>query len=225
MPGLFTQAACLRSWLDVEAALVNPYDGTFYRLIIQAKCAYGYGSDWTRHSYRYLSHRTGNKFQADVLCDEARQSTQPTYPLYIFYNPAHTCSLAGHSGCSSIEGVNLANGYLIRSLATTGQRRLSTIRHYVLNLSDLLCQPANESEIPRPVDVRNYLLFKSRTSFSYPEQILREMGIVVPPDVGTSIPDDIQAIIDRSPREREPRPFSGWRVIFISSSPPERTRE
>src|SRR6266481_5103308 len=117
---------------DMEWNFVNPYDGTFYRLIIQAKCAYGYGSDWTRHSYKYLPHRTGNKFQADVLCDEARQSTQPTYPLYIFYNPAHTCSLIGQSGYSSIEGVNLANGYLTRSLATAGQRRSSTIRHYVL---------------------------------------------------------------------------------------------
>ena len=32
---------------DMEWNFVNPYDGTFYRLIIQAKCAYGYGSDWS----------------------------------------------------------------------------------------------------------------------------------------------------------------------------------
>ena len=39
-------------------------------------------------------------------------------PLYFFYNPAHTCSLADRDGWPGIEGVNLANGYQIRSYAT-----------------------------------------------------------------------------------------------------------
>ena len=103
---------------DMEWNFVNPYDRTFYRLVIQAKCAYPNGPFWTRHSYRHLSHRTDNKFQADVLCEYARQARYPTYPLYFFYNPAHTCSLADRDGWPGIEGVNLANGYQIRSYAT-----------------------------------------------------------------------------------------------------------
>jgi hypothetical protein len=112
---------------DMEWNFCNPQDNTFYRLVLQAKCAYGDGPDWGRHSYRYLSHCVRGHYQSDILCNEARRSSEPTYPLYIFYNPAHTCRSASEDGFSSIEGATLASGYVVRSFATKGERRLSTI--------------------------------------------------------------------------------------------------
>jgi hypothetical protein len=71
-------------------------------------------------------------------------------------------------------------------------------------------------QIPSPIDVRNCLLQSGGVSFGYPDDILAAMGIAPPPEIGNSIPDDIQAMIDRSVHDREAKPFQGWRVVFIS---------
>jgi hypothetical protein len=95
-------------------------------------------------------------------------------------------------------------------------RRLSVIRDSLFSLSDLLCPARNEMEIPSPIDVRNCLVRSSRLSFRYPADILAAMAIVPPPEVANSIPDDIQAMIDRSVPDLEAKPLQGWRVVFIS---------
>jgi len=95
---------------DMKWNFCNRSDDTFYRLVVQAKCAYGDDPHWGRHSYCYLSHSVRGQYQADILCNEARRSHDPTFPLYLFYNPAHACRSASEDGLSNIEGATLANG-------------------------------------------------------------------------------------------------------------------
>lgn len=78
---------------DMEWNFVDRRTSQFFRLMLQAKQAYGDGSIWTRHCYRELLHisGSGSKLQAEALCDTARHPGSATYPLYIFYHAAHTC--------------------------------------------------------------------------------------------------------------------------------------
>jgi hypothetical protein len=133
---------------DMEWNFVNRSDNTFFRLLLQAKQAYGEGGNWKRHCYKEILHTTGtsSKLQAEVLCDAARASSA-TYPLYIFYHPAHTCQLAQRDGHSHVAGVNLADGYLIADLVRRATSRLTRTRNKSLriispllfDLSDLFC--------------------------------------------------------------------------------------
>lgn len=110
---------------DMEWNFVNPGDGTFFRILLQAKQAYGDGTKWTRHGYRELLHTsgTGTKLQAETLCDTARIPGSATYPLYIFYHPAQTCALARKAGMIHVAGVNLADGYVIERLVKAAKTR------------------------------------------------------------------------------------------------------
>ncbi len=115
---------------DMEWNFVNPSDGTFFRILLQAKQAYGDGKKWTRHAYRELLHTSGSggKLQAETLCDTARAPGSATYPLYILYHSACTCALARKDGVSGVAGVNLVDGYVIERLvkaANTRARRTS----------------------------------------------------------------------------------------------------
>jgi hypothetical protein len=133
---------------DMEWNFVNWSDKTFFRLLIQAKQLYGDGKVWTRHCYKELLHRAGpnRKLQAEVLCDTAR-ARLAAYPLYIFYHPQRSCDLAHAAGSSSLEGINLADGYLIEALANaattqalrTRNKRLGTVHRSLFSLADLFC--------------------------------------------------------------------------------------
>jgi hypothetical protein len=205
---------------DMEWNFVNRSNHTFYRLLLQAKCAYGNDALLSRHTYKYLSHRTAGRYQADIICEAARNAGYPTYPLYIFYNPAHTCVAARDVVGPMIEGVNLADGYSIRSFATMGRRHIPGIRPYMHSLTRLFCLPDDHARIPRPADVRDYLMHRASVSFGLPEDILKALDaddhIMIPPEVGTAIPEDVQARIEGTATPVEGTLLRRWRVTFIS---------
>lgn len=135
---------------DMEWNFANPDDGTFFRILLQAKQCYGDGKVWTRHGYRELFHTAGNgpKLQAVALCDTARAETA-TYPYYVFYHPQSTCTAAKAAGFDTVTGACLGDGYFIEQLAITARTRtlrtrnksLKTIAPLLFPLSDLLCPP------------------------------------------------------------------------------------
>ena len=112
----------------MEWNFLNRTNHTFYRLLIQPKRAYGDDALLSRHTYRYLSHRTsGGRYQADILWDVARPCAGPV-----------------------VEGVNLANGYSIRRFARIGKRNILGIRPHMHSLTRLFCPPGRPARIPRP---------------------------------------------------------------------------
>ncbi|MAY75404.1 MAG: hypothetical protein CMJ31_11940 [Phycisphaerae bacterium] len=134
---------------DMEWNFVDIRTSTFFRLMLQAKQAYGDGSIWTRHCYRELLHTSGSggKFQAEALCDTARLPRSATYPLYIFYHAAHTCEMARRSGNTLIAGINIADGFVIEKLVKaattrtlrTSNKSLRVIAPKLAPLSTLFC--------------------------------------------------------------------------------------
>jgi hypothetical protein len=136
---------------DMQWDFVNLDRGTFFRLLIQAKRLYANNSAWTRHRYMQLLKRAGKvgPLQVETLCRTAR-SQPAAYPLYAFYNPGQSCRLANAVGAANVEGVNLAGGYVVESLAasatTTAQKaackRLGTIQPHLFSLADLFCPPS-----------------------------------------------------------------------------------
>lgn len=207
---------------DMEWDFVNRSDGSFYRLNLQAKCAYGNEDDSSRHTYKWLSYRVGknkDRYQADVLCQAATQANVPTWPMYIFYNPSLTCALANDDYLGpTIEGINLADGYQIRSLATSGLRRIPTIRQHLHSLTLLFC--ATDNRIPTPVDVRQYLLQHVSNYLGFPagvrDQLVEDGYARIPPEVGTSIPHEVLARLEAEATDDAPRPLARWRLIFVS---------
>lgn len=133
---------------DMEWNFVNPDDNTFFRVLLQAKQAYGNGKMWARHTYRELLRASGKsgKLQAEILCNTARAGPA-TYPLYAFYHSAQTCSSAHRAGSIHVAGVNLADGYQIERLVKTATTRALRIRNkslgaiapHLFHLSDLFC--------------------------------------------------------------------------------------
>lgn len=133
----------------MEWNFIDRGTSTFFRLMLQAKRVYGDGSVWTRHNYRELLHTSGSggKLQAETLCDAARVTGSATYPLYIFYNTAHTCELARSSGNALISGINLADGFIIERLVKaattralrTSNKSLRVIAPYLAPLFALFC--------------------------------------------------------------------------------------
>jgi|GEM_PF-3444677 hypothetical protein len=136
---------------DMEWNFVDRRTSTFFRLMLQAKQAYGDGLIWTRHCYRELFHTSGSgsKLQAEALCDTARHPGSATYPLYIFYHAAHTCGLARRSGSTVIDGINIADGFAIERLVKAATTRTLRTRNKSLRviapklapLSALFCPP------------------------------------------------------------------------------------
>ena len=133
---------------DMEWNFINRDDGTFFRILLQAKKSYGSGNVWTRHNYRELFHKVqgSGDFQAVRLCETAR-NTSSTYPLYILYNRAGTCNAARRGGCWSVSGACLADGYAVEQLVSgatsqllrTRNKSLKTIAPLMFPLSKLLC--------------------------------------------------------------------------------------
>jgi hypothetical protein len=135
---------------DMEWNFANPDDGSFFRILLQAKQCYGEGGIWTRHGYKELLHTAGSstKLQAVALCDTARAQAA-TYPLYIFYHPASTCAAADAAGLTAVTGASFADGYLIERLVTaattrtlrTRNKSLKTIAPLLFPLINLFCPP------------------------------------------------------------------------------------
>ncbi|TCU13758.1 hypothetical protein EV132_111191 [Rhizobium sullae] len=85
----------------MEWNFVHMKTSRFFRIILHAKCAEGKGDKWKRHSHKHLYHKPAKstKLQIETLCDTATNATKvATYPLYIFYHPQHTASLARNDG-------------------------------------------------------------------------------------------------------------------------------
>jgi hypothetical protein len=119
-----------------------------------------------------------------------------------------------------IEGVNLANGYSIRTFARIGRRHISGIRPYMHSLTRPFCPPDDHTRIPRPADVRDYLMHRCSGSFGLSEDILKALDaddhIMIPPEVGTAIPEDVQARIEGTGAPDERTLLRIRRVTFIS---------
>lgn len=184
---------------DMEWNFVNPSDSTFFRILLQAKQAYGEGKKWTRHGYRELLHTSGSgtKLQVETLCDTARVAGSATYPLYILYHPAQTCALARVDGITHIAGVNLADGYIIERLVKTAMtqklrtnnKSLRVIAPYLFPLTHLFC-PLTVLPIGPFADVTG--------RFPMPIYTVREsgrpvFGVAIPPT-----PQDVRhRLVDR----------------------------
>lgn len=246
---------------DMQWDFVNQDNGTFFRVLVQAKQLYGDGAHWTRHTYRELLHTSGSsgRLQAQVLCDTAR-SQNATYPLYAFYHPGRSCALARNQGITHIEGVNLANGYAMETLTLaamtpslrTQVKRLGTLYPYFFSLRDLFCpdlvdplgpmafHPREGYAIPlilsfdagrpvlgfplppRPEDVHQRLADHHGRLEEFYRLLAPELPFPEMPPVSHTIPDDVQATIERRRSagpigERGGSPL--WRVTFVSGNP------
>ncbi|MGO7754665.1 DUF6615 family protein [Rhizobium ruizarguesonis] len=135
---------------DMEWNFVHLKTSRFFRIILQAKRAEGKGDKWKRHSYKHLYHKPAKstKLQIETLCDTATNATNiATYPLYIFYHPQHTASLARNDGKREIRGVNIADAYEVRRLVRKGMgsswpasyRNLGAVEPLLMPLSYLFC--------------------------------------------------------------------------------------
>jgi hypothetical protein len=152
-----------RTGADMEWWYVNWPNGPYLRILLQAKRLTGDGKQWNRHSYREIDHKIGNAagapFQAQILVREARTSTWPSYPLYIFYQPKRTLDLAGANGTNNLDGIMLADGFEIRHHILTNRykknrsfRGFGNILPMLFPLSDLFCPISS-----RPVPVKNVI--------------------------------------------------------------------
>jgi hypothetical protein len=120
--------------------------------------------------------------------------------------------------CPNVEGVNLANGYLVRYHAVREERRLTFFDRQLTSLRDLFCDAIQDDNyLPTPADVRNYLFNKNGIQFSR-AALFRTMEIEQPPDIGTTIPDDVLRIIEH-PDEGGPTQPDRWTAIFLSDRP------
>lgn len=131
---------------DMQWDFVNEDNGTFIRILIQAKRLSERANGWRSYSYSELAHITDKHnriFQAQILCKSAREASA-TVPIYFFYNPKMSCDLAGADGCYNLQGINWADGYMIEKLVTASRRKpskksLAVIYPLLIKLPDLLC--------------------------------------------------------------------------------------
>lgn len=194
---------------DMEWNFVNPEDGTFFRVLIQAKKSYGAGKVWTRHGYKELLHTAGSgpKLQAVALCDTARAESA-TYPLYIFYHPESTCGAAAAAGFAAVTGASLADGYLIERLVMgastrtlrTRNKSLKKIAPLLFPLSDLFCPPTVLATGPQAF---------APSGFTFPVAVGRERGR---PIIGVPVPPTPAVIRERIAASREVLAGTGERA-------------
>lgn len=229
---------------DMEWNFVSPHTPSFFRILVQAKRAFGEGKSWKRHSYRELFHVSGSRLQAETLCDSARNGSA-TYPLYIFYHPSHTCELAAKAGFSSVLGVNLADGFVIEKFVKTNKKRsgnnsLGKIQPHLFPLSSLFCPEnfvplgpmaysgsgsrlvvLNRNGIgvpipPNPAAIRNRLIEVRRESMSS-ELVSAEPDV---PEVSDVIPREIIDLIEERGHRKKSERLNRWRITFISPQVP-----
>lgn len=195
----------LSTGADMEWNFVDRDDGSFVRLLIQAKRSYGKGKLWGRHSFKELFHQSGTpkRLQANVLCDTARNAVFATYPLYIFYVPGKTCELARLNRTPNVNGVTLADGYEIEGLVVSGtdrktrtkNRSLKTISEKTFPLLSLFC--------PQSIKIIGPMAFSGPAALGPLFLDGISLGIPVPPtpqqicDVINGLKDGIQGKRDK----------------------------
>lgn len=200
---------------DMEWNFVDFRTGTFFRLVIQAKQAYGAGAIWSRHCYREIYHTSGSgsTLQAQTLCDTARMNAA-TYPLYLFYHTQSTIDLARSKGIQNIEGVNFADGFQIERLVKgakgrklrTQNRSLKTIAPLLSPLSSLFCPPNSLPLPPTAYAGRLPTVFWMQDLDGRPH-----LGVPMPPAPAT-IRDRVAAI-------REAREANAGRIAETETAP------
>ncbi len=168
---------------DMEWNFVNPSDGSFVRLLIQAKRSYGTGKRWRRHSYRELFHKTGNsaQLQARILCTTSRTASVPTYPLYMFFTPGVTCRMARLDGKKRVEGVTLADGYAIEKLAFGAVDRKTRTRNRSLGKISELMFPLERIFCPMTLRLVGPMAFSVSRSVGPFFWVGSALGFPVPP--------------------------------------------
>ena len=169
-------------------------------------------------------YRIGSgKIKTDIrLTSFVRRRRKPMFPLgqcISSHNPSLTCALAHDDYLGpTVEGINLADGYQIRSLATSGLRRIPTIRQHLHSLTLLFC--TTDNRIPTPADVRQYLLQHVSNYLGFPagvrDRLVEDGDTRIPPEVGTSIPHDVFTRLEAEATDDAPRPLPRWRLIFLS---------
>lgn len=174
---------------DMEWNFVDRRSRTFFRILLQAKQAYGGGEIWSRHAYRELYHKSGKgpHLQAQTLCDTARTSPA-TYPLYIFYNSQTTLELAAARGVRHLQGINIADGYEIERLVLfakgrklqTRNRSVGTISPLLESLSSLFCP-----EVIYPTQPSAFAGSSVSFAVSQDDRGRPFVGIPIPPDPHT----------------------------------------
>lgn len=201
---------------DMEWNFVNPDDGTFFRILLQAKQCYGRGKVWTRHSYRELLQMTGSSstLQAVALGDIARAEAA-TYPLYIFYQPESTCMAARAAGFNAVTGVCLVDGYVIEQLAVNATTRMLRTRNKSLKTIAPLQFPLSELFCPLTIlETGPYALVPG--GFAFPVAIGGESGR---PVIGVPIPPTPEVIRQRIAGERKILPIAGEVIAGLPDVP------
>ncbi len=199
---------------DMEWNFANPDDGTFFRILLQAKQSYGAGSVWTRHGYKELLHTVGGgpKFQVSALCDTARGNAA-TYPLYIFYHPKSTCVAARAAGLRAVTGASLADGYIIERLVVSAVTRTQRTRNKNLKTISPLLFPLSRLFCPSTVRETGPMAF-APGRLLFPLMIGREggrriAGVPIPPppivvrnriaDIRKALTDAGESALDKIP--------------------------
>lgn len=208
---------------DMEWNFVNPDDNTFFRVLLQAKQAYGQGKFWKRHTYKHLLDTSGSSttLQAVQLCHTARTGGA-CYPLYIFYNPARTCMMARRDGVFRVAGVSLADGYQIEKLTLasttrklrTRNKSIGRIERLLFPLSTLFCPPTilplgPMAFAPPAFALPVYLgqgadgLVLGRQIPPTPDMVRERLVNMRPRHVGSRVPDlpEVPKVADRIPAE------------------------
>jgi hypothetical protein len=130
---------------DLDIIVYSSVANQAIQFRIQAKRLKPHPTDWSKGSYKELAHPNETGRQSRALIKSAAAVTDIyTVPLYAFYNPKSVCI----ASASPIVGIELANGYLIRSLilghiAVKPKRpptkRISTLMPLFFPLSRILC--------------------------------------------------------------------------------------
>lgn len=240
---------------DMEWVFFNKYERNIFRLLIQAKKIYGKKTSWRSHYYKELYHRVhgSQKLQADLLVATA-QTGSATFPLYVFYHRATTCTFANTaSGLNDVLGVNFASGFDIHRLvvgATTSKtkaknKRLGTIRPFLFSMEDLFC----------PMSLRATPILGLAPGFLGPFFIARglptsHVGLPDPPmpkeirdrlirvligknagaaatvpELSTEIPMYLQNLVESPATARREESLRHTRITFVSTRSSEQARE
>lgn len=229
---------------DMEWNFVDVGKGTFFRILVQAKQAFGAGKKWRRHSYRELFHVSGGKLQLDTLCKTAR--AQNAFPLFALYHANDTCILAQQDQVA-LEGVNLVDAFLVDLVTQPSKssprrkKSVGLLSPWLFTLADIFCPPSILSVSARPFalapqgialllvgggigiaippgpeDVRSRLV-----SLRQNADPLATLAVDPIPEISTVIPPDVLAGIDRYPELLAwPERRSRWRVTFVSDTLP-----
>ena len=227
---------------DMEWNFVNRDEGSFFRILVQAKRLYGSGENWKTRSYSHLFYKSKSARdpQAVVLSNTAI-SEPNTYPLFAFYNPGEVCRISP----ANLHGVTLADGHIIAELVQTTRgktekrtKSLGFLWPLMFSLPSLLC-PENivpmEPQAFSRADRTTYLALQGRRKLGTPlppapqtvwarikrlrETFSSSLKLKLPElsSIGNEIPVEIERLIERHTIHDLDMP-KRLRVVFMSRS-------